>query len=48
MLNGRVSAATINYNIIPEKNMSQTAKDPYASISIQDMTKTEAKAQFEG
>lgn len=42
------STATINYGIIPEKDPSLTMKNPYGSITIQDMMKQDAKAQFEG
>ncbi len=49
-LNGRVSAATIDYKMNNDGKMSSSVsmKDPYGSITIQDMTKTTAKAQFEG
>ena len=42
------SAATINYGIIPDKVASVPMKNLYGSITIQDMMKNDAKAQFEG
>jgi len=44
--NRRASAATIDYNIGKEKPTID--RDPYGSISVADMTKTDAKAQFDG
>jgi len=42
----KASVATIDYNILNESRPIK--RDPYASISIADMTKTDAKAQFDG
>ena len=46
ILGGGSSMSTIDYGIV--KDQSQPSIDPYGSITVKDMIKKTAKAQFEG